>query len=84
MTFWPTGRELQQLHEKLTGGPIHVRDYTDADREAQRDAGAEFGPAKAAYWDRWADNSFAYEGLGVTKIDNYDGPSLEEIGKLYA
>lgn len=83
VTFWASGKELRDLHAQLTGGDVQVKDFTTADREAQRDAPADFGPAKAGYWDKWETGTFAYDAPGVIVDDSYDGPSLAETGKRY-
>lgn len=83
VTFWPTGKELQELHSKLTGAPVQIKDYTDAEREALRNDAANFGPPKAGYFDKWAADSWGYEAPDQIIDNSYSGPGLEEVGRRY-
>lgn len=83
VTFSPTGNELVELYTKLNGAPTKVKDFTDADRAALRADAENNGAIRAGYWDHWAGNTWAYEADGITSDKNYQGPSLEEVGRRF-
>ncbi|KAK5676767.1 hypothetical protein LTS10_010531 [Elasticomyces elasticus] len=84
VSFWPTGNELKDLYTKVNGKEAQVKDFTQADYEAQMADGANFGPAKAGYWQKWQDNSYGYEADGRTSDKAYSGPCLEEVARVFA
>ena len=84
VTFWPTGYELVDLYTKINGEKTQVKDFTQADREVQLADGANFGPAKVGYWDRWESGRWGYEENGRISDKEYEGPGLEEIARKYA
>ncbi|KAK3638518.1 hypothetical protein LTR56_012990 [Elasticomyces elasticus] len=84
VSFWPTGNELKDLYTKINGKEAQVKDVTQADYEAQMADGANFGPAKAGYWQKWQDNSYGYEADGRTSDKAYSGPCLEDVARVFA
>jgi len=83
VSFWPTGNELRDLYTKVNGKEAQVKDFTEADFEAQMADGANFGPAKAGYWKKWETNGWAYEADGRVSGKAYEGPSLEEVARKF-
>lgn len=83
VTFWPTGQELVDLYTKLNGSQATVKDWTTADREVMIADGANFGPAKVGYWDRWESGDWGYDKNGRIVDKEYNGPGLEEIGRRF-
>lgn len=83
VTFWPTGQELVDLYTKLNGKQAQVKDWTSEDRERLMEDGANFGPAKVGYWDRWDSGIWGYESDKRTALGGYSGPELEEVGRRF-
>lgn len=83
VTFWPTGQELVDLYTKLNGKQAQVKDWTSKDREEMMADGANFGPAKVGYWDRWESGSWGYEKGTRKALGGYTGPGLEEVGRRF-
>lgn len=83
MTFWPTGQELVDLYTKLNGTPAQIKDWTAKDREEMMADGANFGPAKVGYWDRWERGVWNYETADRKALGGYSGPGLEEVGRRF-
>lgn len=83
VTFWPTGQELVDLYTKLNGKQAGIKQWTTLDRDAMRADGANFGPAKVGYWDRWEKGEWGYERPGRTALGGYSGPGLEEVGRRF-
>ncbi|TKA64146.1 hypothetical protein B0A55_09295 [Friedmanniomyces simplex] len=82
--FWPTGNELKELYTKINGQQAQVKEFTPADREAQMADAADFGPAKAGYWEKWESGVWGYEAEGRISDREYGGPGLEEIARSFA
>lgn len=84
VTFWPTGQEIADLYLKINGKPAEIKDYTAADHEAFRADVANFGPAKAGYFDKWESAQWDYETGGKVSHKDYQGPGIEELARRFA
>nr|POF16679.1 hypothetical protein CFP56_71320 [Quercus suber] len=83
VTFWPTGQELVDLYTKLNGKQAQIKDWTAKDREEMMADGANFGPAKVGYWDRWESGDWHYDAGSRVVLGGYSGPGLEEVARRF-
>lgn len=75
---------MVDLYSRIHGTQAHVKDFTAADRDAQRNDEANFGPAKVGYWDRWETGKWDFETDGKILDREYQGPTFEEIARKFA
>ena len=84
MTFWPTGQDVADLYTKINGKPAEIKDFTAKDRDETIADAANFGPAKAGYWNKWERGQWEYEQGGKVYDNKYTEASIEQVARKFA
>ena len=83
VSYWPTGQELLDIYTKVNGKQAQIKNWTPQDRDEMNADGANFGPTKVGYWDKWQDDDWQYDSGGKVYDRTYKGVSLEEVARRF-